>query len=147
VLRAALWLIAAVIALGIVATVIGWWLPVQHVASRSATFAAAPEELYRVVSDVAAYREWLDDSTPVQVVDAVPPQRFITRVVDPDGQFGGTWTFDIAPDASGSRLTITEHGEVYNPLFRFMSRFVFGHTATMDRYLAALAARSGAQAP
>ena len=30
---------------------------------------------------------------------------------------------------------ITENGEVYNPLFRFMSRFVFGHTATIDKYL------------
>ena len=31
--------------------------------------------------------------------------------------------------------TITEDGEVYNLIFRFMSRFVFGHTATMDAFL------------
>jgi hypothetical protein len=33
-------------------------------------------------------------------------------------------------------LRITEDGEVYNPVFRFVSRFVMGHTATMDKYLA-----------
>ena len=35
----------------------------------------------------------------------------------------------------GSDLTITEDGEVHNVIFRFMSRFVFGHTATMDTFL------------
>jgi hypothetical protein len=32
---------------------------------------------------------------------------------------------------------------VYNPVFRFLSRFVFGHYATMDDYLAALGGRFG----
>ena len=36
---------------------------------------------------------------------------------------------------AGRDLTITEDGEVYNVFFRFMSRFVFGHHATMDAYL------------
>ena len=29
-------------------------------------------------------------------------------------------------------VRITEDGEVYNPIFRFMSRFAFGQTSTMD---------------
>jgi hypothetical protein len=40
-------------------------------------------------------------------------------------------------------LTITEHGEVYNPLFRFVSRFIMGQTATLDAYLKALNANLG----
>ena len=36
------------------------------------------------------------------------------------------------------RFTITENGEVYNPIFRFLSRYVMGYTATMDRYLQAV---------
>ena len=35
----------------------------------------------------------------------------------------------------GLRERITENGEVYNPLFRFVSRFVMGHTRTIDTYL------------
>jgi hypothetical protein len=40
-------------------------------------------------------------------------------------------------------VRITEDGEVYNPIFRFMSRFVFGHTHTMDAYLRALGKATG----
>jgi hypothetical protein len=40
-------------------------------------------------------------------------------------------------------LTITENGEVYNPLFRFVSRFIIGQTATMDGYIKALNAKLG----
>jgi hypothetical protein len=36
-------------------------------------------------------------------------------------------------------VKITEKGEVSNVLFRFMSRYVFGHTSTIDSYLTALA--------
>jgi len=35
----------------------------------------------------------------------------------------------------GTVLGITEHGEIYNPLFRFMARYVFGHEATLTAYL------------
>ena len=55
--------------------------------------------------------------------------------------FGGTWTYELTPVGRATLLRITERGEVYNPVFRVMSRFVFGHTATIDAYLAALGAR------
>ena len=39
-------------------------------------------------------------------------------------------------------MTITEHGEIYNPFFRVMARFVFGYEGTIERrILDALAAR------
>ena len=52
--------------------------------------------------------------------------------------FGGTWTYRLEPTASGTRLTITEDGEIYNPTFRFVARFVLGYEGTMTRYLDAL---------
>jgi hypothetical protein len=55
--------------------------------------------------------------------------------------FGGTWVYEIVPEGDSCTLTITEHGKVYNPLFRFVSRFIMGHTATIDSYLAALNAK------
>jgi hypothetical protein len=63
----------------------------------------------------------------------------VTRIADPHLPFGGTWTYEVAPAVGGgSTLTITENGEVYNLVFRFISRFVMGYTATIDRYLEAL---------
>ena len=41
----------------------------------------------------------------------------------------------MTPDQSGSLVRITEDGEIYNPLFRFMARFIFGHEGTIASYL------------
>jgi hypothetical protein len=60
----------------------------------------------------------------------------VTRIVD-ETAFGGTWTMEITPTPSGSRLTITERGEIYNPVFRALARFVFGYEGTIASCLAA----------
>jgi len=41
----------------------------------------------------------------------------------------------LRPEAA---LTITENGEVYNPLFRFMARYIFGYEGTIENHMAAL---------
>jgi hypothetical protein len=140
VIRSLLLLGAAVVVLVVAAWVAGLLLPVAHVASRSATFGARPEAVYSILADRAHYREWWDDDTPTVVVENHPPERLVTRIAD-GLPFGGTWTFEVRAEGTGSRLTITERGEVYNPMFRVMSRYVFGHTATMDRFIAALETR------
>ena len=81
----------------------------------------------------------------MEMVEEFKPHRLMTRIADSDQPFGGTWTFLLIPTPTGSQITITEDGEVYNPMFRFMSRFVFGHTATMDLFLRALGERFGEQ--
>ena len=156
---------------GVVAVIVlmGWLLPVGHTATRAAMLAAAPHDVYAAISDVERYPSWWPDVSRIEplpavggrvrfrehmsagavvmeVEEAVPPSRFVTRIADPDQPFGGTWTFEIAAAAGGSRLTITERGEVYNPVFRFMARFVFGYTATMDSCLRALETRFGVPA-
>jgi len=141
---------------------VGYALPVQHVASRSTTFRQPPEEIFGILADPARFADWRSDVTSVEVLSPAPlrwrehgsngditfvvdesvrPQRLVTRIDDRSLPFGGTWTYELAPGAAGTTVTITEHGEVYNPLFRFMSRFVFGQTATMDAYLTALQKR------
>jgi hypothetical protein len=42
------------------------------------------------------------------------------------------------PADGATQVTITEKGTIPNPVFRFLSRFVFGYTATQDAYLRAL---------
>jgi hypothetical protein len=67
----------------------------------------------------------------------------VTVIADKGIPFGGSWDYRIIPEGAGSRITITENGEVYNPIFRFVSRYVIGHTATLDKYLSALATKVG----
>ena len=79
-----------------------------------------------------------NDAISFAIEQAEPPRRLVTRITDKSLPFGGTWEYVVTGHGVGSRVRITEHGEVYNPVFRFMSRFVFGHTATMEKFLADL---------
>jgi hypothetical protein len=81
------------------------------------------------------------DTLPLRVEEFEPPLRLRMRIDDRSLPFGGTWTYTLRPVEGGTELTLVEDGEVYNPVFRFMSRFVFGHHATIDRYLADLRKR------
>jgi hypothetical protein len=134
------WLMRSVIALvaivGIIALV-GYFLPMSHEASRSADFNKPPEVVFALISDLNNYSTWWpENETDVEVVESIPPTKFVTRIVG-ETDFGGTWTMQIEPTSVGSRLTITERGEVYNPMFRTLATFVFGHTSTMESCLAA----------
>ncbi len=49
----------------------------------------------------------------------------------------------VFDEHDGLRERITEDGEVYNVIFRFMARFFFGYTATIEGYLRDLGHRFG----
>jgi hypothetical protein len=67
----------------------------------------------------------------------------VTRILDTDLGYSGQWTYTFAAENRGTRLTIREDGVVSNIFFRFVSRYVVGHTATIDSYLTALAPAIG----
>ncbi len=142
----------------LVVLLVGWMLPVGHLATREATYRATPGQVFKLITDVKAFPQWRPSVTKVEVLPAVnghaqfreigkngsilfeidslvPNQRLVTRIADRSLPFGGKWTYELTPRGDSTTLRITEDGEVYNPVFRFVSRFVFGHTATMDRYL------------
>jgi hypothetical protein len=144
---------AIIVAIPALMALIGLALPVAHVATRTATVPAKPGDLYQKIAGPSDWRgvkyeplsptQWREteghDAIVYQRVESTPPSRIVNRIADKALPFGGTWTYEIAPSGAGSRLTITENGEVYNPLFRFVSRFIMGHTASIDKYLAAVA--------
>jgi uncharacterized protein YndB with AHSA1/START domain len=161
-IRAALVLVALVAAI----IGIGYALPERHVASRDALVHAPPGPVFSAITNVAEYPQWREDVSRVEVVSRTPlrwkehaggdvitfevaalqpDERMVSRIADPDLPFGGTWTFELQPEGTSTRVTITERGEVYNPVFRFMSRFVFGHTAGIEAFLGALQRRFAPQ--
>jgi uncharacterized protein YndB with AHSA1/START domain len=148
----------------VVTLAIGWSLPVKHTATRRATVAAPPDAVWKALVDVEAFPQWRPDVTTIQrlpdrdgktawveegkngritfVVERSEPARvLITRIADPNLPFGGTWTFELTPTSGGTTVSITENGEIYNPIFRVMSRFVFGYEASLAQYLEALRKR------
>jgi hypothetical protein len=67
----------------------------------------------------------------------------VARIADDKLPYGGTWTWEIEETPEGSAVRITENGEIYNPLFRFAARYVFGYSSTMEAYLRALGKKFG----
>jgi hypothetical protein len=162
--RVALWTFAALIIIVVLIVAVGWMLPVRHQASRTVTLDRSSAEVYAAIRDVEAYPRWRSDLERVELIDArstlprfrevsadsgtltmaivedLAPSKLVTRIDEAGLPFGGTWTFVVESTHEGARLTITEDGDVYNPMFRFVSRFVLGHHRTIDRYLADLRA-------
>ena len=165
-MRWILWIVGVLVVIVLVVVVIGYMLPQSHTAAMSAQYAAPPDSVWASITDAAAFPKWRPGVTQVEmlpdengqrgwrehaagdvvtyrVVESDPPRRLVARIADENLPYGGTWTYELAPAGTGTRLTITERGEVYNPVFRFMSRFIFGHTATIDGVLRTLGTKHG----
>ena len=137
-MRIAVYLIVSLVAVAALIAVVGMFLPTGHEASRSAEFHQPPDIVWALIADPGTYQEWWAGAdVKTAVVESIPPSRLVTKIVD-ETQFGGTWTLEIAPTTSGSRVTITERGEIYNVIFRTLTRYVLGYTATMDSFLNAV---------
>ena len=163
-------LVIAGIAAGLVVVIaiIGSLLPRDHVATVRATIPASREKVLAVLTDVAAFPTWRPDVQRVEILSKPPaplswreyskrgsltfvtetlePNRLIGRIADKNLPFGGAWEYDLAPDGADSArtlLTITERGYVSNPIFRFVSRFVMGHYATLESYMKSLGRKFG----
>jgi hypothetical protein len=155
-----LFVIAGLVLVVLWVVVTGALLPKAHVASRRAVFRAKQQDLFTMIagpqgwrSDVTGYvpvadpggRELVRETTrngetiTYELLDKEPPNGIKRRIATEGLPYAGTWTFTLQPGSDGTVVVrITENGEVYNPVFRFMSRFVIGHTSSMDAYLRSL---------
>lgn len=146
---------------------VGALLPVAHAAARRIRLQQPAEAVFALIADPAAGPRWRQDLKSVALLpprdgrrchrelsrfgpmDLLieredPPRELVQRIVTEGSPFGGTWTFRLSPlEGGGTELTITENGLVHNVFFRALSRLWFGHTATIDGYLKALAAHFG----
>lgn len=147
--------------------VVGVSLPVQHTVTRAAVYRESPEILWRAIDTPAEFPAWRKTVTrvalgtspdgklawteydrhgrpiPYEAVETDPPRKLVTRITNPKLPFGGTWTFEITPQGAGAELRITETGEIPNPFFRFMARYVYGYRSTLNTYLDALGRKFG----
>ena len=79
----------------------------------------------------------------MELTESEPPTRLVTTILSEGLPFGGRWVFEIQATATGSRVTITEEGEVYSAIFRFVSRYIVGYHASGSRFLTDLGGRFG----
>lgn len=155
--------IVLAIPLGLVAliAVVGMLLPSGHVAAMRIRVNASPDTVWTAITDFRSFPQW---RTGIERVDALesgegwtevsgtgpltllvdetdPPRRLVMSIA-PGGPFGGTWTYELDGDSTGTTITITERGEVYNPMFRTISKFL-DQRATIRAYLTDLGDYAG----
>lgn len=158
-------ILAVLAALVVAIVVVGMMLPQNHTASRTARLSAAPQTVWNLITDVDAYPSWRGGVDSVQKIESGSrmtwreiskndritfealvedaPSHFVAHIADKGLPYGGSWDYKLSPDGSGTRITITENGEVYNPVFRFVSKYVIGHTTTIEKYLKNLSTKVG----
>jgi uncharacterized protein YndB with AHSA1/START domain len=159
--------IGGLAALVILMALIGVFVSRDHRATSTISLRQSPDSVWKVVRDIGGAPAWfsamekserLPDrdghevwrqkmsgfDVPIIVLESSPPRKLVTQI-DPTagGAFGGTWTYELAPDSTGTRISVTEAGWISNPIFRFMSRFLFGYYGSLDKYLGALGTRFG----
>jgi len=162
-------IVAALVVLVGIMALIGSTLPKTHAVSRSIVLQKSPQDVYAAIRDFGSHPKWRDDVKQIDVetsqggpvyfrevakhgtvnyelTEDIPAERMVTRIRDTDLGYSGQWTYQLTPENGGTRLTITEDGEVSNVLFRFMSRYIFGQASTIETYLTSLAKHFGEQA-
>ncbi len=162
--------LAILLAVIVLSVLVGYALPKRHVAARAIVLRQKPADVFALISDFRNGASWRSGLQQVEmlpdregharfrergkngaltfdVVELNPPQRMVTQIDSTGMPFGGVWIFEVSPETNGSRLNITERGEIYNPVFRFVSRFILGYTGTLDTYLKDVARKFGENSP
>ncbi|EPJ50038.1 MAG: hypothetical protein OFPI_21040 [Osedax symbiont Rs2] len=148
-------IIGSVLAAISLVLLIGWLLPVKHKASRSLLLDAEIERVWQRLVSYENMPKWRLELQSVEqvgtdvweettkegksiafaTVEETQPYRLKREIVGEGLMFGGSWTFELRCKGQQTELTITENGEVYNPLFRFVAKYVIGHHRSMDKYM------------
>jgi hypothetical protein len=146
--------LAIPVAMLLIVMIIGYLLPVEHHASVKCTVNATPEEVWKRLADIGSYPVWRtnvksveitspvswmetnkrNEELPFRILERREPSKLVTVIDDKSSPYGGSWEFDIQPANGKTLVTIIENGEVYNPFFRFVSKFILGHTVTLRTY-------------
>jgi hypothetical protein len=161
--------IGVLAALILVVLVGGLLLPEEHHASRTLVTKQSPQAIWDTINDHPNEPKWRSDIESVTslgdrngkpvwqenykdgnkvaliTTESQPPSRIVRELTNLDGPFSGRWEIQIEITPTGSNVTVTEIGKVSNPFFRFVSKYVIGHTTFMETYLKGLAGKFGEQ--
>jgi hypothetical protein len=146
---------------------VGCFYPRGYTSVRALRSKQPPEEVWKVISDFAAVPVWHAEVKTVErlpdvdgqevwretdrrgytallrTVEALAPLRLVRQIADENGPFIGQWEFDIQEVGQGSRITLTERGQIANPFFRVMFWAFMTPTFYLEMYLRALATKLG----
>ncbi len=156
------YIIGCIIFLGVLigsVLLIGFFLPEEHTASVSIQIDAPRVEVWKKISTPQNFPNWRGNVSSVEIlsdsseslvwkeiytngeflnfkeISRQDSSLFVSEIIDDGLPFGGKWTIILQENGDSTSITITEEGKVYSAVFRFFSKFVFGHESTMKEYL------------
>jgi uncharacterized protein YndB with AHSA1/START domain len=148
-------LLAAVI----VAYGLGERIPAEHTTVAALTISAPPSRVWALISDVDSYPKWRTDLKGVEdlpasgthqrwaehyahdslsfvLLDSNPVNSRVVMMEPGTHPFDGQWTFELQPlDDGRTSVTITEHGHIFSPIFRFVAHNITGDDYQQKRFL------------
>jgi hypothetical protein len=159
-------IMGTIVAVVAIALVVGARLPREHIATVRVRLAASPQVVWSVLADPLSATQWRKDLKRVEKVadinghaawkeesgfgiityeltESTEGVSRTTRIADENLPYGGQWEYRLLAAGAGTDLMVTERGFVKPALFRFMSRYIFGYTATMQGILAELGTKLG----
>ncbi len=157
-------LVAALVALALTPVLVGALLPKRHRLVRSLRLEQPREVVWARIADIEQSPTWRSDlravepahdeegealwveiereggSTTYRTIEERAPERLVREIVPRGQPYGGRWIIELHEQDGGTVVRVTEEGEVYNALFRFVGRLILGYARKVERYLRALAA-------
>ncbi|HYG16236.1 MAG TPA: SRPBCC family protein [Bacteroidia bacterium] len=150
--------VVAILVFILVMYLMGKRMPVSHTSTLSHKFFAPVDKVWKMITDLPTYSNWrgikVEQMGPkkwketvqgkpviMEETERVENSRYVTRISNENRhlQYGGQWVFEFVPEKDGSTVvTITENGEVYQPIMRFISKYFYGHNTTKRIYLVKL---------
>lgn len=133
--------------------------PVKHVAKRVVDLNSPKDKVWALITNYADMPTWrrelrkiemvtgangqeiwqefenASESLDFETIEQIEGQKLVRKIVGNRTDFGGTWTFELEENGDQTTLTITENGEVYNIVFRFVSKYIMGHYASIDKFI------------
>lgn len=146
--------IGVLVSVVLIVFVVGKLLPIKHTVSVTKKFSVSSSKLWQVVRNFQEYDKWRrleqlqvisetkwketdkrGDIITFGIIEEELEHSMVVKILDENLPFGGTWVYEIESLEERSVLKITENGEVYNPIFRFISHFFMDQTSTINQYL------------
>ena len=155
------------VGLVLIVLVIGTVLPRSQLGARTLILRQPPQAVWQVLTDFPGKPSWqpgverferIADRNGHEVwmevhksgarvvfetIESHPPHRLVRRVPGDYGPFRGLFVVEITPIEGGCRVSFTQEGEVPNPFYRFVIRFLLPFEGFLDADLKALAAKFG----
>ncbi|MGA3179184.1 MAG: SRPBCC family protein [Verrucomicrobiota bacterium] len=119
----------------------------KHSVTRSVHLKQKPETVFAVLDNWTDMPKWSSSVSKVETksgldtkriarftlkwggrqmiftqLERIPPRRLVISMAKEGGEVMGMWTYDIAAETDGSRVSLTESGELGNPFYRTIAR-------------------------